>query len=450
MKAFADKQTLSDLNLNGWYKPNSILRLFDKVVTAGGRRLIENMFQHPLTNHDAINIRSNIFQYFRTHHVLFPFKAEEFSLMENYLGKGFGNTGLGVGLKHIGWKIIELTVQDNKYQLLKNEVSKTLEMLNLFQGFIYKLTVLKGPYQVEAERIKNIYNHEILRKVQNQASLDGLSFLTLVKLDHLFGVRLHEQLRQLMEAIFNLDVYIAVSAVAREKDFCFARALPASENSLTVNGLYHPTVKNAVGNDLMLDGNNNVLFLTGANMAGKSTLMKSLGVCLYLAHMGFPVAAAEMEFAVKDGLFSSINVPDDISLGYSHFYAEVLRVKEVARAVAASKDIIVIFDELFKGTNVKDAYDATLEITKAFSENRNCIFIISTHIIEVGEALRSQCDNFRFAYLPTVMNGAKPTYTYNLAEGITADKQGMIIIENEGIIEMIRSGADMPLNYAKK
>jgi len=49
------------------------------------------------------------------------------------------------------------------------------------------------------------------------------------------------------------------------------------------------------------------------------------------------------------------------------------------------KDLIVIFDELFKGTNVKDAYDATLAVTEAFSKYRNCFFIISTHIIEVGE-----------------------------------------------------------------
>jgi DNA mismatch repair ATPase MutS len=154
--------------------------------------------------------------------------------------------------------------------------------------------------------------------------------------------------------------------------------------------------------------------------------------------MGFPVAADEMTFSIKDGLFSSINVSDNLDMGYSHFYAEVLRVKTVAEQVAADKDLIVIFDELFKGTNVKDAYDATLSITEAFSTNRNCFFIISTHIVEVGEALRERCSNFRFTYLPTVMEGTVPRYTYRLAEGITADRHGMMIIENEGILEIIR------------
>lgn len=177
-------------------------------------------------------------------------------------------------------------------------------------------------------------------------------------------------------------------------------------------------------------------------MAGKSTLMKSFGIAVYLSHMGFPVAASHMDFSVKDGLYSSINVPDNLNMGYSHFYAEVLRVKTVAQQVAADKDLVVIFDELFKGTNVKDAYDATLAITEAFSENRNCFFVISTHIIEVGESLRKHCSNFRFTYLPTVMDGLIPRYPYRLTEGITTDRHGMIIIENEGILDIIRGNPD--------
>ena len=90
-------------------------------------------------------------------------------------------------------------------------------------------------------------------------------------------------------------------------------------------------------------------------MAGKSAFMKSFGVAVYMAHMGFPVAAEMMEFTVQDGLYTSINVSDNLNMGYSHFYAEVLRVKFVASEVAAGKNMVIILDELFKGTNVKDA-----------------------------------------------------------------------------------------------
>ncbi|MCH5687335.1 hypothetical protein LWM68_25585 [Niabella sp. W65] len=183
---------------------------------------------------------------------------------------------------------------------------------------------------------------------------------------------------------------------------------------------------------------NNVLFLTGANMAGKSTLMKAIGINFYLAHMGFPVAATEMVFSVREGMYSSINVADNIGLGYSHFYAEVVRVKQAAVAAASGKRLLLMFDELFKGTNVKDAYDGTLAVTKGFAHYQDCLFIVSTHIIEVAAALNEE-DNVQFVYMPTVMEGVVPRYTYKLEKGITEDRQGMMIINNEGILELLNA-----------
>ncbi len=90
------------------------------------------------------------------------------------------------------------------------------------------------------------------------------------------------------------------------------------------------------------------------------------------------------------------------------------------------------------GTNVKDAYDGTLAVTEAFAEYHDCLFIVSTHIIEVGEALK-ETKNIQFRFMPTIMDGAKPRYTYKMEEGITEDRQGMMIIRNEGILEMLKS-----------
>ncbi len=124
-------------------------------------------------------------------------------------------------------------------------------------------------------------------------------------------------------------------------------------------------------------------------------------------------------------------------MGYSHFYAEVVRVKTAAEATATGKHLLLIFDELFKGTNVKDAYDGTLAVTESFAEYDNCLFILSTHIIEVGDALKSHT-NIRFKFMPTVMDGMVPRYTYKLQDGITQDRRGMMIIRNEKILELLR------------
>jgi DNA mismatch repair ATPase MutS len=228
-----------------------------------------------------------------------------------------------------------------------------------------------------------------------------------------------------------------VSAVARDRGFYYAEVLPEEENIFSTSALRHPGINNGVANPLSLQGDANMLFLTGANMAGKSTFMKSFGIALYLGHMGFPVAAEHMRISVREGLYSSINVPDNLNMGYSHFYAEVLRVKLVAEAVSSGRNLVVIFDELFKGTNVKDAYDATLACATAFARYRNCFFIISTHIIEAGEALK-KVDNVQFRFLPAEMDGHIPRYTYQLTEGITSDRHGMIIIKNEKILDIIK------------
>jgi DNA mismatch repair ATPase MutS len=206
-----------------------------------------------------------------------------------------------------------------------------------------------------------------------------------------------------------------------------------------MKGIFHPFLAKPIGNDITVDQNSNVIFLTGANMAGKSTFMKTFAIAVFLAHVGLPVPAESMEFTVQNGMFTTINLPDNLAMGYSHFYAEVLRVKKVAQQVRQTPNLIIIFDELFRGTNVKDAYDATVAVTEALAGIRNCTFIISTHIIEAGDVLKQKCDNINFVYLPTKMEGSKPIYTYKLAKGVTDDRHGMMIVNNEKIIEILKN-----------
>ncbi len=210
-----------------------------------------------------------------------------------------------------------------------------------------------------------------------------------------------------------------------------------------MEGLYHPSLQKPVRNDIRMDETMNVVFLTGANMAGKSTFLRSLSTALYVAHMGFPVAAASMEFSVLDGLYTTVNLPDNLGIGASHFYAEVLRVKKMASELSSGKSLFILFDELFRGTNVKDAHEATVAVTKGFATKSNSLFIISSHIVEAGEELK-QKNNIGFLFLPTRMNGHTPEYTYTLERGVTDDRHGMIIIRNEGILETLKNGKKQP------
>jgi DNA mismatch repair protein MutS len=438
MSFIADKQTLEDLNLLGRYKQHSIFSLFNKVSTAGGEKLLGEMFQTPLTDPEAINKRSAIFRYFQSKQLSFPLSNKQFSIVDNYLsssgGKLYLTTWITLGKK----KLLGAIIRDEEYQNIRSSLQQTIALLKDCKAFISQLSNDKDyPFYNEVLAVKNILDDPKLEWLAAEQT-GQLSLTKMAGYDHLLRHTMQVALTRVIETFYQLDVYITVANLARAKDFSYAKALPKEDNLFTAAALSHPGIEKAVANPVSFHQNSNMIFLTGANMAGKSTFMKAFGINVYLAHMGFPVAAKEMMFSVKDGIYTSINVPDNLNMGYSHFYAEVLRVKNVAEQVSSGKSLVIIFDELFKGTNVKDAYDATLAVTAAFGEYSDCLFIISTHIIEAGEVLKQQC-NIQMLYLPTIMNGSIPAYTYQLQPGISSDRHGMIIIENEGILELLQS-----------
>ena len=435
-----DKQTQEDLNLLGKFKKNSIINLFNQTHTRKGELLLEKMFLLPLSDPDEINKRSSIIHYFHQVNTEFPISNALYSDVIAYLESSSGSR-LSIISGTISKKISFLAIGDNSYEAVCIGIVSLIKMLGIIEEFLGKINTQDSPYNDRLTEIKLLFNKKIMDIVKKPEST-RLSFFRTLYYDSLFRFTYRRQLNLLIQIISELDVYISVSDIARSKKFSYASALPKERHSTRIDGLFHPSLQSPVSNSVSIDREKNVIFLTGANMAGKSTFMKSYGIAVYLAHMGFPVPAVGMTFSVLDGMYTSINLPDDISLGYSHFYAEVLRVKKAAEEVGKSKDMLVIFDELFKGTNVKDAFDATVAVTESFGKWDNCEFIISTHIVEAGEILRHN-HNMQFLYLPTKLDNNRPVYTYKIEAGISADRHGMMIIENERIVETIMNKTEL-------
>ncbi len=434
-----DRQTQEDLNLLGKYKTNSVFNLYNQTITRGGEILLEQMFKNPLINPKEINDRKEIFEFFAKNSLKFPFTKEDIKMTESYLENSDAGNILISFLSNGQRYLKKLIANDKEYDTLFAGFRCSLNMIKNLYKYVEMLSGLSAPehYGRQIGEIIELLNNKKLLWILRMNEPDQISFRNFALCDHSMRYSLSEQLRVIMEFVSNLDLYVAVSDTGVKKGFVYAEAMDGSELEIDIEGIYHPYVKDAVPNNLKINKLNNVLFLTGANMAGKSTLMKSLGISLYLAHMGFPVAASSMSFNVCDGIYTSINVPDNLNLGYSHFYAEVMRVKKIALEVASGKRLLVIFDELFKGTNVKDAYDATVTLTESFAEIERCAFVVSTHIMEAGVYLSERCKNIRFKYLPSKLKGKVPVYPYTLEEGISDDRHGMTIINNEKIIETI-------------
>lgn len=428
MGFITDNQTLEDLKLIGRAGAPSIFGLFNRTATRGGSELLEELFRYPLSDPEAINGRVARIRRFATEKTVFPFDAELFDIAEQYLSATDERTKLPPEEHSLGGKISQLIGADTEFQEISKGVGAVARIGRELRAFI-------GDDEISA-----LLADPDLAAIWQERADARLPYAKVAAYDLLLRFRHRDTIRRILRYIYRMDAYLSVAKVAAERGFCFPEALSDGTQGLGLEGLYHPELKQPVPNTLRLTEDENVLFLTGANMAGKSTFMKALGIAVYLGHMGFPVPASAMVFSVFDGLYTTINLPDDLGTGTSHFYAEVLRVKKVARELGAGKNLFVIFDELFRGTNVKDACEATIAITSAFARRRHSLFVVSTHIMEAGDALRESCPSVSFQYLPTHLKGNAPVYTYTLENGITADRHGMVIIQNEGILDILKNG----------
>lgn len=445
MSFIIDKQTLNDLSIFGKPGKPSIYSLFQATHTRGGTRLLEDIFLYPLSEPEKIAGRSALIAYFQKNQVRFPFQGELFDALETYLENKDSRTKILAENDTFHRKLKGYMGTDTEYELLHKGILAAITLFNKLGEFIVTLDISSCPvYGKELTVMREILGLPQLQWVYREKDTKRLDYARSAEYDNMLRYVYRDKVEKLLHLVYLLDVFTSVAEIAGRHHFIPARIMDGSENQILIEGMFHPFLEKPVANDLKISPDNNFIFLTGANMAGKSTFMKTFGICIFLAHLGFPVPAARMDFSVQGGLFTTINLPDNLNMGYSHFYAEVLRVKKVARELARSPHLVVIFDELFRGTNVKDAYDATVAVAEAFAEKRNCTFMISTHIIEAGETLKERCDNIHFVYLPTRLEGSRSVYTYKLAQGITADRHGMMIIRNEKIIEILKDRDKRP------
>lgn len=437
-----DKQTLRDLGIFEKRGTDSIYSIFNSTCTKGGANLLEEWFLYPLDQAEKINKRAATIHFFQVKKMGFPFRGEALDAAEYYLSRNDQRSRLEKQDRKLEQKFCNYIGANTEYKVICRGVGACLEIMGQLKNVLAQMSGSEEEYPLQKETIplSELFADERLNWTFSGKENKKLDYDQVVVYDEILRFQKRDAVLYMLSFIYLLDVYVSVARVADKRGFKVGTALENGPNVIQVKGLYHPLIQHPVANDIYMESGKNVVFLTGANMAGKSTFMKSLGIAVFLAHVGFPVPAESMSFTVQNGLYTTINLPDNINMGYSHFYAEVLRVKRVAEQVVRYPRLVVIFDELFRGTNVQDAYEATVAVTRAFMAYRESTFVISTHIIEAGETLQQEKLNIQYVYLPTVVKGSQPEYTYRLTPGITADRHGMKIINNEKILDILREG----------
>ena len=150
--------------------------------------------------------------------------------------------------------------------------------------------------------------------------------------------------------------------------------------------------------------------------------------------MGVP--AKSMELSVFDGLLSNINVVDNVVKGESYFYNEVQRIKNTILKINDGRKWLILIDELFKGTNIKDAMKCSTVVIEGLIKIKNSLFILSTHLYEIGEELRTH-SNIDFKYFETEVADEQLIFNYKLKNGISNDRLGYLILKREKVLELL-------------
>jgi DNA mismatch repair protein MutS len=314
-----------------------------------------------------------------------------------------------------------------------------------FADFIKGMNLLIGMFDNDdppallrshLQRARSLLNNEMIISLNKTEKNYTFSALQVVSYGNYIRGRFKSAALELIDIYSRLDAWYSMAMATKKYNLTLPKFFENQQSCITANGLYHILLADPVGYDIQLDQQNNFLFLTGANMAGKSTFIKAVGIAVYLAHLGMGVPAQKMELSLFDGVLSNINIEDNISKGESYFFNEVQRVKNTILKINDNKKWLVLIDELFKGTNVQDAMKCSSTVIKGLIKIKNSLFILSTHLYEIGEELK-QYPNISFKYFETSVKDDQLDFNYQLKDGISNDRLGYLILKREKVIELL-------------
>jgi DNA mismatch repair protein MutS len=286
------------------------------------------------------------------------------------------------------------------------------------------------------QRTKDLIGRSLAMDLAERESDGNFSYTETVKYGKFIRNEYKNSIYELISIFGRLDAWYSMAMAVKTYRLSFPGVNENEHPFIDAKGLYHVLLPAPVPYDIHMNIDTNFIFLTGANMAGKSTFIKAVGSAVFLAHLGMGVPADEMNLTVFDGLLSNINVVDNIVKGESYFFNEVQRIKNTILKINDGRKWLVLIDELFKGTNVQDAMKCSSTVVKGLIKITSSLFILSTHLYEIGDELK-EYPNISFKYFETAVLEDQLKFSYQLREGISNDRIGYVILKREKVVEML-------------
>jgi len=205
-----------------------------------------------------------------------------------------------------------------------------------------------------------------------------------------------------------------------------------SANLIVAKSMGHPLLSNGrVCNDLSIGEACKALLITGSNMSGKSTLLRTAGINLVLAYSGAVVCAEDFTCSIMD-LYTCMRIRDDLENSISSFYAEILRVKMIVEAAKAKENIFFVLDEIFKGTNSQDRHIGAKFLIKQLLDCKT-IGLVSTHDLELGDLEKESNGSIKNYHFIEYYENDEIHFDYKLRSGISTTRNAMYLMKMAGI-----------------
>ncbi|MBQ9234606.1 MAG: DNA mismatch repair protein MutS [Lachnospiraceae bacterium] len=191
-------------------------------------------------------------------------------------------------------------------------------------------------------------------------------------------------LSKTFEVIAEFEELLSYAVIKNVKNTSWADIMADSDN-VYIDGknMYHPLIDSEIVVDNSIELKGGVTIITGSNMSGKTTFLRTLAINLLLSYIGAPVCASKLNASYMQ-IFTSMRITDDVAHGISTFYAEILRIKAMAEYREKNLPMICLIDEIFKGTNSADRIVGAREAIRRLS-GKKCITVVSTHDFELCE-----------------------------------------------------------------
>jgi len=333
-------------------------------------------------------------------------------------------------------ELIEKTVSAMQHQLtIMNEVKFTSKKLSLLQEELLKSNVNATKELKElASLCKRIgqRNNVLVGIILNYFLAWDIQ-LTLQIED--WKSRNSAFLENWETSLYKMEVFIS-GANFRMNNYTKTTypTLTSSVNDvICIKELGHPLIneKIRISNDFELQNGEQFAIITGPNMAGKSTFLRSIGVNLMLAKVGFPVMASEFQFP-NVLLYSSMRTADDLNAETSYFHAELLRLRFIVDAIEKRNEtVFIVLDEILKGTNSKDKEEGSALFLKKLCD-LGAKGIIATHDLKLTELSHTDPRLINL-YFDSTISGDQMDFDYKIRPGIAQNMNASFLLKRMGL-----------------